>query len=204
MQTSSTLRLYRHPVSGHCHRVELLLSLLGLPYQSIDIEFGKLPAEVTDANRFAQVPVLYDGETAIADSSAILVYLAKQYDASNRWLPSDPRGAAEVARWLSVAAGPLAYGPAAARVTKLFKRPISVEPMHAIATRLFDVLEQELAARPWLAGAQPTLADVAMYAYAARAPEGDFSLAPYPQVRAWLARVEALAGFVPMTKTTMS
>jgi glutathione S-transferase len=63
---------------------------------------------------------------------------------------------------------------------------------------LFRVMEHELATRAWLAGERPTLADIANYSYAARAPEGGVSLADYPAVRAWLARVEALPGFVPM------
>jgi glutathione S-transferase len=196
--TTPTLRLYRHAVSGHCHRVELLLALLGLPYQKIDVDFAHKPPELLAANRFGQLPVLFDGDDGISDSAAILVYLATRYDPTRRWLPTDARRAAEVTRWLSAAAGPLAYGPAAARVHRLFQRPGSPEPMQAIAARLFSVVEQELAARPWLAADHATIADVAWYAYVARAPEGEISLAPYPHLRAWLARVEALPGFVPM------
>jgi len=44
----------------------------------------------------------------------------------------------------------------------------------------------------------PTLADLACYAYVAHAPEGGISLTPFPQVRAWLRRVEALPRFKPM------
>jgi glutathione S-transferase len=59
-------------------------------------------------------------------------------------------------------------------------------------------MEEELAAHPWLAGAQASIADVACYAYIAHAPEGGIDLGPYPQVRAWIARVQALPRFVPM------
>ena len=65
------------------------------------------------------------------------------------------------------------------------------------------MIEQELADRPYLAGTLPTLADVAGYSYIAHAPEGNVSLADYPQVRAWLARIEALPGFVPMQRTAV-
>ncbi|MEZ4359106.1 MAG: glutathione S-transferase [Kofleriaceae bacterium] len=193
-----SLRLYRHPLSGHCHRVELILSILDLAYQKIDVDFAAKPPELLAANRFGQLPVLIDGADAIADSAAILVYLASRYDSSRRWLPTEPRQAAEVTRWLSAASGPLAYGPSAARVTRLFQRPGSLEPMHAIAARLFGVVEEELATRRWLAADHATIADLAWYAYTARAPEGGISLAPYPNLRAWLARVEALPGFIPM------
>ena len=63
---------------------------------------------------------------------------------------------------------------------------------------LFKTLEAELSTRDYLASGAPTLADVACYAYVARAPEGGIELEPFPAIRAWLARVEALPGFVPM------
>ncbi|MEF2985484.1 glutathione binding-like protein, partial [Pseudomonas aeruginosa] len=64
--------------------------------------------------------------------------------------------------------------------------------------RLLAVMDGELAGRDWLVGSAPTLADVAVYTYVAHAPEGNVSLDDYPNVRAWLARVEALPGFVAM------
>ena len=62
-------------------------------------------------------------------------------------------------------------------------------------------MDRELAQRDYLAGAAPTIADVACYAYVAHAPEGNVSLADYPHVRAWLARIENLPRFVPMAST---
>ena len=63
------------------------------------------------------------------------------------------------------------------------------------------LLDKELSARPFLVGESPTLADVALYTYTAHAPEGDVSLETYPAIRAWLSRIEALPGFVPMART---
>ena len=71
-------------------------------------------------NPFGQVPVIDDGGTIVSDSNAILVYLATRYDGARAWLPRDPAGAAAVQRWLSVAAGPIAFGPAAARLITVF------------------------------------------------------------------------------------
>lgn len=198
-----SLQLYRNPVSGHCHRVELFLSLLGLPYESIDIDLLKKEHKSPDflaMNPLGQIPVLRDGALTLADSNAILVYLEGRH-APGQWLPRDPVGAARVQRWLSLAAGPLAFGPAAARVVQLFKRP--TDPKEAIerAEGLFRLMESELERTPFLVGERATLADVAHYAYVARAPEGLVSLQPYPAVRAWLARIEALPGFVPMLKS---
>jgi glutathione S-transferase len=198
---SKSVRLHRHTLSGHCHRVELLLSLLGLPFEFVDVDVTrgahKAP-EFLALNAFGQIPVLEDGDLILADSNAILVYLALTYDPSRRWYPAEPAAAAEVQRWLSVAAGQLASGPAAARLVTLFRLPLDHERAKAIAGQLFAVLEAHLASRPFLAGSEATIADVALYAYTARAPEGGVSLAAYPSLRAWLSRIEALPGFVPM------
>ncbi len=199
----TSLRLYRHPLSGHCHRVELLLSLLGLPceLQDVDLIRGEHRAQPFLAlNPFGQVPVLRDGALALADSNAILVYLASRYDPARRWLPEEPVAAASVQRWLSVAAGQLAAGPAALRRAAIFRAKVDEAAATATAQELFRVMEHFLARAPFLTGEAPTLADVALYAYTAHAPEGGFSLAPYPAVSAWLARVEALPRFVPMRR----
>ena len=106
----SQLKLYRHPLSGHAHRAELFLSLLGLEAEIIDVDLmtgEQKQAEFLKKNIFAQVPVLEDGENTIADSNAILVYLASQYDQGHTWLPLEPAKAAEVQRFLSVASGPV-------------------------------------------------------------------------------------------------
>lgn len=200
------IRLHRVAISGHCHRVELFLSLLGLPHVLVDVDMKhgahKRP-EFLALNAFGQVPVVQDGDVTLADSNAILVYLDARY-AGGRWMPRDALGAAQVQRWLSAAAGPLAFGPAAARVIRLFGRPADpAEPM-ARAHGLFAVMEQTLAGNPWLVGDKPTLADIAMYSYTAHAPEGGVSLQAYPQLREWLARVEALPGFVGMVRSPVA
>jgi glutathione S-transferase len=200
---TAPIRLYRAAISGHSHRVQLFLSLLGLPHELVDVDLAqrehKSPAFLAK-NRFGQLPVIEDGDVTLADSNAILVYLEGKY-APGRWLPRDPLGAARVQRWLSVAAGQLAFGPSVARVIQLFKRPDDPAPAIARAEQLFAVMEEELAKEAFFAGPEPTLADVALYSYVARAPEGNIPLQPYPRIRAWLARIEALPGFVPMVKS---
>ena len=120
---------------------------------------------------------------------------------SEQWLPSDPLAAVHVQRWLSVASGLLAFGPAYARVIQLFKSPASPDDAIARAHGLFKVMEQQLGKSAFLTASTPSLADVANYSYVASAPEGNVSLADYPQLRAWLARMEALPRFLPMVKT---
>lgn len=200
---ATPLKFYRFALSGHAHRVELMLSLLEVPHESIDVDLRrreqKLP-EFLALNAFGQVPVIDDNGVVVADSTAILVYLAKRYG-GEAWLPQDAVGAAAVQRWLSVASGPLAAGPASARLVTLFGAPLDADATLARAHALLGVMEGELGRRRFLAGDAPTIADVACYAYVAHAPEGNVSLADYPRIRAWLASIENLPRFVPMASS---
>ena len=198
------MKLYRHELSGHSHRVELFSNLLNLTIELIDVNLLGGEHKRDDflrLNPFGQVPVLVDGDAVISDSNAILVYLAEKYDADGAWYPRDPVARADVQRWLSIAAGPVAAGPGAARLVTVFGAGLDHELAKTVADNLLTTLNEVLAERTFLVGEAPTLADVAAYTYIAHAPEGDVSLAPYPNVRAWLARVEALDGFVGMVRT---
>ncbi|RQO44299.1 glutathione S-transferase [Variovorax sp. KBW07] len=201
------IKLYGTPVSGHVHRVRLFLTMLGLPFESIDLDMRKRDnrtPEFLARNPFGQVPVIEDGDLTLADSNAILVYLNERYSPDPaRWMPRDAVGAARVQRWFSVAAGPLAYGPAAARIMALFG--LATDPTETVTRShaLLSVMEMHLEQQPFLAGPAATLADIANYAYVAHAPEGSVSLDGYPHVRDWLARVEALPGFVPMVRSAI-
>lgn len=199
------LRLYRMAASGHCHRVELMLSLLGLPCEPIEVDLFRrehLTPAFLALNPLGQVPVLVDPNPrgqVLSDSNAILVYLVRRYAPDSAWLPTEPVAAAGLQRWFSLAASLLDHGPATARFAALCGRPVSADSL-AQGQRLLDFMEGELAdGRNWLLpGAAPTLADVAFYGYSAQAPIGGLSLAARPRLRAWLARVEALPGFVPL------
>lgn len=199
------IKLYGSAISGHVHRVRLFLTMLGLPFENIELDMRKgehRAPEFLARNPFGQVPVIDDGELTLADSNAILVYLNERYASDPaRWMPRDAVGAARVQRWFSVAAGPLAYGPAAARIMALFG--LATDPTETVARShaLLSVMELHLQQQAFLAGPAATLADIANYAYVAHAPEGSVSLATYPNVRGWLERVEALPGFVPMVRT---
>jgi glutathione S-transferase len=95
------IRLYRFPLSGHAHRAELMLSLLGLPYEPIDVDLVQGAQKTPDflaRNAFGEVPVIEDGEVTLPDSNAILTYLALRYDENGLWLPRDPVAAARVQR----------------------------------------------------------------------------------------------------------
>jgi glutathione S-transferase len=197
------MKLYYHPLSGHSHRARLFLSLTGIPHELVEVDLAKGAHKGPDflkLNRFGQVPVLDDNGTVIADSNAIMVYLAKTYGKS-AWLPEAPAAAAAVQRWLSVAAGEIAYGPAAARLITVFGAQYNAEEVIARAHVILRRIDDALAGHDWIADANPTIADVALYGYVARAPEGNVDLSPYANIATWLARIEALPGFVPFQQT---
>lgn len=198
------MKLYHYPLSGHAHRAALFLSLTGVPHQLIEVDLSagehKQPAFLA-INAFGEVPVLDDAGVIIADSLAILVYIARKLGPSH-WLPSDPGKEAQVQRWLSVAAGKIAYGACAARLITVFGAPFNAEEVIGRAYTTLAVMEQTLKDQRWLASTeQPTIADVALYSYIARAPEGNVDLTSYPQVQAWLRQIEELPGFVPFQRT---
>ena len=200
----STITLYRHALSGHSHRVEAFLSILGLPADIVNVDLANgahKEAEYLLKNRFGQVPVIEDGDATLADSNAILVYLASKYDDQRNWLPEDLVDAAEIHRFLSVAAGKIAFGPAAARLVNVFGATLDHENAINTAHGILAELDAHLEGRDWLVTEHATIADIANYTYIAHAPEGDVSLADYANVRSWLARIEQLPGFVPMQST---
>lgn len=202
----STLKLYRHPLSGHAHRVELFLSILGLNSTIIDVNLMKgehKKASFLKKNIFGQVPVLEDGEITIADSNAILVYLASQYDSEHTWLPIEPTKAAEVQRFLSVASGPVIAGPGTARLINLFGAKLDHVRAIEISHNVLSTLDEHLESSKWLAANHPTIADLANYSYIAHAPEGDVALTHYPNVELWLKRIEKLPGFIAMQASSI-
>lgn len=199
MTPQDPIELFTYQYSGHCHRVEWFLNILKLPYRKIDVNLRageqKTP-EFLQMNPFGQVPVIKDGNCSLADSNAILVYLAQRY--APEWIPTNPEKAADLQRWFSVAAGLVAYGPAYARAIIKFGRQDNLEIAQTRSHQLFNQLEQHLHHNKFLLGSNFSLADIANYAYIALAPEGDLQLEEYPNIKAWLEGLESSEAFIPM------
>ncbi|WP_336232324.1 glutathione S-transferase family protein [Thalassospira sp. CH_XMU1458] len=199
------MKLHYFALSGHAHRAHLFLSLLGIDHELVHVDMvngeHKSP-EFLKLNPFGQVPVLEDGDLVIADSIAIMVYAAKKVGATN-WLPEDAADLAQVQRWLSVAAGEIAYGPCAARLLTLFGAKFDANDVIARAHGVLKLIDDRLSNRDWIALHHPTAADIALYSYIANAPEGNVALDPYTHVLAWLKRIEALPGFVPFETSSV-
>lgn len=194
------IELFEFGLSGNCHKIRLMLSLLRLEYKSHLVNGStreQKSEEFLSLNPFGQVPVLKDGDTIIRDSQAILVYLARAYG-DDHWFPTDATQAAQVAAWLSTAANEVTRGPNALRLHHKFGRVINLDEATAITNNLLAVLNQRLEHHDWLATDTVTIADIAIYPYIALANEGHVDLAPFLHVENWLGRIEMLSWFVSM------
>jgi glutathione S-transferase len=199
------IKLYDFPLSGHGHRARLMLSLLGLEHENINVDL-RAGAQKDDTflalNPLGQVPVLVDGDIVIRDSAAILSYLASRYAAE--WSPQNPEAVARIQEWLATANKEIVAGPGAARLITVFGAGFDKEDTLAKSHTTLQFIDDHLENRQWLAIDTASIADIAAYAYIAHAPEGHVSLAAYHNIRAWLARVESLPGFVGMPQTEVA
>jgi glutathione S-transferase len=195
--------LYNNPVSGNCYKVRLLLAHLGLAYERRDVDVvdrSNRDELLGGLNPALRVPTLVlDDGRAVAESGAILWYFGE----STRFVPEDAYERAQVLQWMFFEQ--YDHEPAIAVVR--FWRAYSGRP-EAFADRLeermeagyraLEAMERHLAAHRFLVAETFTLADIALYAYTHVADEGGFDLGVYPAVRAWLERVAAEPGHVPI------
>lgn len=195
------MRLYDMTLSGNCYKVRLFLGLIGqnAELRSLDLRAGEHKrAEFLAINPRGQVPALVDGDLSLGDSQAILVYLARRY-ADEHWFPLDALSQGRIVSWLSFAANEMFHGPATVRAGKLFGLPIDTATVQQKALAALQLLDNHLATHTWLAGgAQPSIADIAVYPCAALAGDGGIDLTVYMQLNAWFARIRELPGYSGM------
>ena len=200
------MKLYVAERSGNSHKVQLFLSILGLAYETIELTYDETSLKSSmflTRNPRGQVPFLDVEGQGIWDSQAILVYLARAHG-GERWLPLDPFGMAEVMQWLALSENELLFGLAQLRIMRRYRKgnePLVLTQMEraiGYAQRGLRVMEGRLAQHEWLALDRPTIAEMACFTYPALAGEAELDLEPYPALRAWLARVRSLPGFVAM------
>jgi len=203
-----TVTVYEWELSANCYKVRLLLSLLGIEYESVPIDFypGREHegAEFRAINPMGHIPVLDDNGYVIRDAHAILVYLSTKYDRTGHWYPTgDAARLGECASWMAFADA-TAGSASAARLHVNLGYDFDLEARQADAHRLFRVLDEHLWFREregqdWLvAGAQPTLADIAVFPDVMLSEEGGISRLDYPAIRRWTDRVKTIPGFVVM------
>jgi len=198
-----------HLNDSRSQRILWLLEELGLPYEirhyARDATTRLAPPELAAVHPLGKSPVLEDGPLKLIESGAIIESIIRRhgagrlqpaagtsdFEAYNQWLHY-AEGSAMLPLMLKLYTGRL--GEAAA--------PLNPRIESELANHL-GFVDRSLQGREWLVGERPTIADVAAYTYIAHAPEGNVALDAYPAIRAWLARIEALPGFVPMPKTAI-
>lgn len=201
------LRLYDHPLSGNAYKVRLLLHWLGLPFETVAVDFhpgrehrsARFRAEV---NPLGELPVLEIDGRMLADSGAILRHLATHHDPSRRWLPADPATGARIDAALALADA-LTRTVAAARLHLSFGLPAELARCQREGREVLRALDDTLAEGaalgvPWLAGAQPTIADIACFPYAALCGEAGIERLEWPALSAWIDALRHREGFIPM------
>ncbi len=194
------MKLYDLELSGNCYKVRLFLALIGQEYELRPVDFldGEHKTEGFIArNLFGEIPVLVDGDLILRDSQAILVYLARKYGKTD-WYPTEAADEASVMQWLMVAESEIARGPNDARLHDKFGFAIDVDVAREKSAHVLSILDRHLLTRRWLELDRPTIADIACFPYIALSHEGAVSLEPYRAVSAWVDRVKAIPGFVPM------
>jgi glutathione S-transferase len=199
-----TVLIYDNPVSGNCYKVRLILSLLGIEFERLEmsvVDHSDRPRVLGGLSPSLNMPtvVLEDGRP-LAESNAILWYFAD----GTRYLPDDSYERAHVLQWMFFEQ--YKHEPAIAvvrfwiAIAKSDPPPgVDIEAKRTAGRAALDAMEQHLDNCEYLVGNRFTIADIALYAYTHVAPEGGFDLGPYPAVRAWLERVAAQPGIVPIT-----
>lgn len=197
------MNLYGDSNSGNCYKIRLLAALLDirLVWIGVDILSGDTHSDdFLGRNPNGKIPLLeLDDGFCLAESNAILNYLATGTD----WLPEEPRARAQVLQWQFFEQYSHEPYIAVARFISLYlglpeERRAEYESKKAGGYRALDVMEQRLSQSQWLVGDSPTIADISLYAYTHVADEGGFDLKPYPGICAWLERIAALPGHVPI------
>jgi len=198
-------RLYDYLPSGNGYKVRLVLRQLRLPYElvELDIKRGETRTpEFLAKNPNGRIPLLeIPGHGFLAESHAIIGYLAE----GSALVPADRLERARMWQWLCFEQYSLEPNIGTARFWIASLKKTEAELGEKLVEKrrsghaALDVLERGLEGREFLVGNRYSLADIALYAYTHVAPEGGFSLEPYPAIRAWCARVAAQPGHVPIT-----
>jgi glutathione S-transferase len=195
------IRIHATLQSINAYKVRLLLAILDLSFELVEIDMygGEHKREpFLSLNPFGQMPALEDGKFHIGDSHACLVYVARKYDASGRWLPTDPEGLAKVAEWLSKSANEIHQGPWMKRAK--IRRPDAIkvpdQEIDARCDHILGIMDRELAGRDWLARDHATVADLSCYGPISLLDISGYDTSRWTAVRAWMDRITAIPGTI--------
>ena len=199
------LRLYDYLSSGNGYKVRLLLAQLSLACERIEVDIMEgqtRTEEFLRKNPNGRIPLLETGEGALLpESNAILVYLAR----GTPFLPEERLSLAQVLQWMFFEQYSHEPNIATSRFILQHTAPdderrASLPQKKAAGHAALKVMETHLGEHEFFVGEAYTIADIALYAYTHVAGEGGFDLADYARLRAWLERVRAQPGHIPITQ----
>lgn len=199
--------LHEYALSGNCYKIRLTAAHVGLPLERR--QYDILKGETRTAQFLAQVnangriPVLQIGDDFLPESNAAAFYLADGSDL----IPADRFERADLLRWLFWEQYNHEPNIATVRFWRTMVGVANLSELQraqlpgkiAAGEAALALMDEHLGRRDFLVIDRLTLADIVLYAYTHVAEEGGFDLQPYPNVRAWLARVAAQPGHIAIT-----
>jgi glutathione S-transferase len=199
------IRLYDYLPSGNGYKVRLLLTQLGIAFERVELDI--LKGETRTPEFLAKFPngripaVEMDDGRRLFESNAILWYFAE----GTPLLPEDRFARARALQWLFFEQYSHEPFIAVARFLAMYpqvadERRAGLARIMKLGNDALGVMEAHLQSREWFAGERYSIADIALYAYTHVAGEGGYDLSAYPATRAWLARVGAQPGHIPITR----
>ncbi len=195
-------KVYGDIRSGNCYKVKLALEILGRPYEwcFVDILEGESRSRgFLKMNPNGRTPLLeIEPDEHLPESNAILWYLAE----GSPLIPDEPLVRARTLQWMFFEQ--YSHEPNIATVRYWIhmlgeeaEYSAEIERRRGPGYAALGVMEGELCQREFFANSFG-IADIALYAYTHVAHEGGFSLDDYPAIRAWIERIQAIPGYVPM------
>jgi glutathione S-transferase len=202
-----TLVLHEFAPSGNCYKIRLTAALLGVPIERrhYDILAGetRTPSFLRDVNPNGRIPVLQVGHRLLPESNAACWWLAE----GTSLIPEDRFDRADMLRWMFFEQYNHEPNIATLRFWRAFVGESALTEAQrqqlpakiAAGEAALALMDDRLAHAPFFVGAGLTLADIVLYAYTHVAGEGGFDLAQWPNVAAWIDRVAATPGYVPLS-----
>lgn len=200
------IRLYDYHLDENGFRVRLLLSMLGISFETVAVD--KAPGREQEKphmlalNPTGTLPILEDGDVRLFGTAAILTYLVRAHAPDSPWLPADAADFGRVQQWLGFSGRELRHA-VDAREAALFTSEGASEADLKAARKAFRIMDDHMTLRQiegleWFVGATPTLADLALLPSFALSRDCGIDHDEYPALRRWLRRFRTLPGFITM------